>query len=46
MIYLFAVYFVMWAVTFGYVLSLGTRQKRLQQELEILRENNPERSVP
>jgi len=42
MIYLFAVYFVLWATTFGYVLSLGARQKRLQQELEILRENSPD----
>ena len=42
MIYLFAVYFVLWAITFGYVLSLGTHQKRMQRELELLRENSPE----
>jgi CcmD family protein len=39
MIYLFAVYFVLWAITFGYVLSLGSRQKRLQQELDLLSED-------
>jgi CcmD family protein len=39
MIYLFAVYFVLWAMTFGYVLSLGARQKRLQRELELLGED-------
>jgi len=42
LIYLFAVYFVLWAITFGYVFSLGARQKRLQRELELLRENSHE----
>ena len=35
MAYLFGAYFVLWAVTFGYLLVLGQRQKRLQQELEL-----------
>lgn len=38
MIYLFVAYFVLWAITFGYVFFLGARQKRLQRELELLRE--------
>ena len=46
MVYLFAVYFVLWAITFGYVFSLGARQKRLQRELELLREKSHERSAP
>lgn len=46
MVYLFAVYFVFWAITFGYVFRLGSRQKRLQRELELLRERNRERSAP
>lgn len=37
MIYLFAVYFVLWTITFVYVFSLSARQKRLQRELEVLR---------
>jgi len=36
MTYLFGAYFVLWAVTFGYVFYLGGRQKRLQRELEQL----------
>jgi CcmD family protein len=38
MIYLFGAYFVLWAITFGYLFFLGSRQKRLQEELETLRE--------
>ena len=34
----FGAYFVLWAITFGYVFSLASRQKRLQRELELLRE--------
>jgi CcmD family protein len=37
-IYLFAVYFVLWAITFAYVFYLGARQRRLQRDLELLRE--------
>ena len=37
MIYLFGAYFILWVITFGYVFSLGARQKRLQTELELLR---------
>ena len=36
MAYLFGAYFVLWAVTFGYVFYLSGRQRRLQQELEQL----------
>ena len=36
MAFLFGAYFVLWAVTFGYVFHLYARQKRVQQELERL----------
>ncbi len=35
--YLFAAYAVFWALTFVYVFTIGSRQKRLQSELEALR---------
>ena len=35
----FGAYFVLWAITFGYLFSLTARQKRLQRELELLRES-------
>jgi CcmD family protein len=38
MAYLFGAYLVLWAITFGYVFTIGVRQKHLQQELERLRE--------
>ena len=41
MAYLFGAYFVLWALTFGYVFFLSARQKRMQQELEqLLREKD------
>ena len=36
--YLFGAYFVLWAVTFGYVFSIAARQKRVQQQLDLLHE--------
>ena len=38
MVYLFAVYFILWALAFGYLFSISSRQKRLQRELDLLRE--------
>jgi CcmD family protein len=38
MAYLFGAYLVLWTITFGYVFSIGARQKRLQQQLQRLRE--------
>ena len=35
----FGAYFVLWAITFGYLFSLTARQKRLQRELELFRES-------
>ncbi len=35
--YLFAAYAVFWALTFVYVFSIASRQKRLQNEIETLR---------
>jgi CcmD family protein len=37
MVYLFAAYAVFWALTFVYVFTIASRQKRLQEELETLR---------
>lgn len=36
MAYLLSAYFVLWAITFGYVFYLNARQKRVQQELKRL----------
>jgi len=36
MVYLFVGYFVLWALTFGYLYVLGSRQKQMQRELETL----------
>jgi CcmD family protein len=40
MTYLLVAFLILWAITFGYVFSLGARQKRLQQELELLRKES------
>jgi CcmD family protein len=37
-VYLFAAYFVLWSITFGYLFALGGRQRRLEQRLAALRE--------
>jgi CcmD family protein len=42
-IYLFAVFFTLWAITFAYVFSLSLRQRQLQQELEVLQRRADER---
>ena len=39
--YLFGAYLILWAITFGYVFSIGARQKRLQRDLERLQESAP-----
>ena len=36
--YLVAAYAVFWAITFVLVFSISTRQKKLQQELDLLRQ--------
>jgi CcmD family protein len=36
MVYLFVGYFVLWALTFGYLYVLGSRQKQMQRDLEQL----------
>ncbi len=41
--YLFAAYTVIWAVVFGYVLSLFYRQRRLRKEIDALRERLKEK---
>ena len=35
--YLFAAYAVFWALTFIFVFSIASRQKRLEKEIEALR---------
>jgi CcmD family protein len=37
MVYLFAAFFVLWAITFGYLYVLGGRQQQLEQQLAALR---------
>jgi CcmD family protein len=45
MLYLFVGYFVLWALTFGYLFVLGTRQKQMQRDLErLLEERSPSES--
>jgi CcmD family protein len=34
--YLFAAYAVFWGLTFGYVFTISSRQKRLEKEIDIL----------
>ena len=36
MAYLFGAFFVLWAITFGYLFFLGSRQKQLQRDLDHL----------
>jgi CcmD family protein len=36
--YLFAAFAIVWAVVFGYVLSLFNRQRRLKREINLLKE--------
>ena len=38
MAYLFGAYFILWAITFGYVFSISARQKQLQRDLELYRQ--------
>ena len=46
MAHLFAAYFVLWAITFGYVFSIAARQKRLQRELDLFRSTHDTESSP
>lgn len=36
--YLFAAFTIVWAVLFGYALYLLSKQKKLQQEINLLKE--------
>ena len=36
--YLLAAFIIVWAVVFGYVLLLVNRQRRLQREINLLKE--------
>ena len=46
MVYLFVGYFVMWALTFGYLFSLGARQKQMQRDLERLLQERSASELP
>jgi CcmD family protein len=46
MAYLFVGYFVLWALTFGYLFILGARQKQLQRDLERLRQERSASEAP
>ena len=37
MVYLFAAYAVFWVLTFVYVFTIASRQKRLENQIEALR---------
>ncbi|MEE8619300.1 MAG: CcmD family protein [Dehalococcoidales bacterium] len=37
--YLLAAYTVIWAVVFGYVLFMQRKQRRLQQQIDMLRDS-------
>ena len=41
--YIFAAYSIVWAVIFGYVLFIHIRHRKLQRELDSLKENTDKR---
>lgn len=43
-LYLFAGYSVVWVLSLGYIISLGVRQRRLEEDLRLLQAASP-RSV-
>ena len=43
--YIFAAFAIVWAVTFGYVLLLFNRQRRLRREIESLKAAFKEKGV-
>ena len=43
--YVYAAFAVIWAVVFGFVLSLVSRQRRLRREIDSLRETLKEKEI-
>jgi len=43
--YLFAAYTIIWAVIFGYVFFMHQRHRRLQRELDLLKEDVDEQKM-
>lgn len=44
--FLMAAFIIIWIVLFGYVLLLAQRQKRLQKEVDTLKNALPEQQKP
>ncbi|MFC1971187.1 CcmD family protein [Chloroflexota bacterium] len=43
--YLFAAFTLIWAFVFGYILMLTSRQRRLERDIEIIKEDFKEKGV-
>ena len=43
--YLVAAYAVLWAISFGLVASIVLRQRKLESELQVIREADPSLTV-
>ena len=43
--YIFAAFTIVWAVVFGYVLTLFNRQRRLRREIDLMKETLEERKI-
>ncbi|HEY98651.1 MAG TPA: CcmD family protein [Dehalococcoidia bacterium] len=43
--YLLAAYTVIWAVVFGYVFYMQRKQKKLQRQIDLLREREEKNSI-
>ncbi|NLG51332.1 MAG: CcmD family protein [Chloroflexi bacterium] len=42
MVYLLVAYLVLWGMTFGYILALANRSRKLERDLELLARKLPE----
>ncbi len=43
--YLFAAYAIAWVLVFGFVLVMLNRQRRLQREIDLLKEISPKKEA-
>ncbi len=44
--YLFAAYTIIWALIFGYVFFLYYKQRKLRQQMDLLKDSKGEREGP